>query len=180
MSVFTNPAGAAPEHARAYIDAILGLLGGQDPLEALRATPAALETAVEACPPSLRRAPEAQGKWSVADVVHHLADSEIVWAARVRKALAEDRPTLTGFDQDIWADGLRYRDREPGPSMAAFAALRRANLELLEGCDDDALGRVALHVERGEESVRHMMRLYAGHDLLHLEQIARIHRAVSG
>lgn len=178
MSVFTNPADSDPEQARAYVEAVVDLLGYSDPLAVLETTPAALRTAFDGCPPALRHSPEAEGKWSVADVVHHLADSEVVWAVRLRKALAEDRPTLTGYDQDRWADGLGYRGRSAGPSLEALAALRGANLELLGARDDDALDRVAVHAERGEETVRHMIRLYAGHDLLHLRQIERIRRAV--
>lgn len=178
MSVFTNPADAAPEQARAYIDAILRLLGDRDPVAVLEATPTALRAAFGGFSPALRQTPEAEGKWSASDVIHHLADSEVVWAVRLRKALAEDRPTLTGYDQDRWADGLGYRERDAGPSLEAFTALRRANLELLGACDGAALERVAVHAERGEESVRHMMRLYAGHDLLHVRQIERIRRAV--
>lgn len=179
MSVFTNPADSAPEQAAAYIEALLGLLGERDPMAVLQATPDALMEAVGAVPDGLLAEPEAVARWSVADVIHHLADSEIVWALRLRKALAEDRPSLTGFDQDRWADGLRYAHRDPGPSLDAFVALRRANLALLAGCDGAAMARVGVHAERGEESVAHMMQLYAGHDLLHLRQIERIRRAVS-
>lgn len=178
MSVFSNPGDSTPDQTRAYIDAILELLGDRDPMAVLRSTPDALREAVDDTPASLLTVPEADGKWSVADVVHHLADSEIMWSVRLRKALAEDRPPLPGFDQDRWAKALGYGKRDPGPSLEAFLAVRRANTALIEALGEEALGRVGIHRERGEESVGHMMRLYAGHDLLHLRQIQRIRGAV--
>ena len=101
-------------------------------------------------------------------MLQHLADSDLVWGWRVRLILAHDRPTITGYDQDLWAERLRYELADPAESLATFDALRRANLRLLEGATAADLARVGVHAERGEESVVHLVRLYAGHDLLHL------------
>ncbi|HYU78676.1 MAG TPA: DinB family protein, partial [Vicinamibacterales bacterium] len=123
--------------------------------------------------------PEAPGKWSVAQVLQHLADSDLVWGYRVRMVLAQDRPQLTGYDQDLWAERLRYDAADARQALNDFAVLRQANLRLLARASDDDFNRVGVHAERGEESVRHMIRLYAGHDLLHLQQLARIREAVT-
>src|SRR5262245_50930845 len=179
MSVFTNPAGGALEHARAYVAAILELLGDQDPLEVLAATPAALARFVDSTPLDLLSRPEAPGKWSIGHVLAHLADSDLVWGWRVRLILAQDRPTITGYDQDLWADRLRYGDADPQESQATFAVLRRDNLRLIERATAEDLKRVGVHAERGEESVGYLIRLYAGHDLLHLRQIERIRHSLS-
>ena len=178
MSVFTNPAGCSIENARAYVSALLELLGDRKPLDVLGATPAALEDALEELSPAQIVTPEAPGKWAVRDVVQHLADSELVWAYRLRLVLAEDRPSLTGYDQDRWADRLHYAESHPREALDEFHVLRRANLRLLERTSPQDLERVGVHGERGEESLVHMMRLYAGHDLLHLRQIKRIGEAV--
>lgn len=178
MSVFTNPASASAEQAAAYTRALLGLLGDGDPLDVLRATPGGLRDAVAGMSGSEMATPEAAGKWSVGHVLRHLADSEIVWAWRLRLVLAQDRPQLTGYDQDAWADRLGYADTDPAGSLADFGTLRRGNLWLLERASAGDLKRVGLHAERGEESVEHMLKLYAGHDLLHLQQLARIRSAV--
>src|SRR5262245_8813598 len=98
MSVFSNPATGTPEETRAYVDAILGLLGDRDPMEVLRATPGAIAQATIGLSPSQCRQPEAPRKWSINDVLHHLSDSEVVWSWRMRLILAQDRPTLTGYD----------------------------------------------------------------------------------
>ena len=174
MSVFTNPASASVEQASEYIAAILGLLGDQRPLDVLPRTETALRQRIAGHKRELLTWPEAPGKWSVAQVLQHLADSDLVWGYRLRMVLAHDRPALTGYDQDAWAERLRYGDADPEQALQDFSVLRRANLSLLERAAPEDLKRVGVHNERGEESVEHMMRLYAGHDLLHLRQIDRI------
>lgn len=174
MSVFTNPAGGAKEGAEAYIAAILDLVAGQDPMAVLERTSGDIRDAVATLSGEEMRTPEADGKWSVVQVLQHLADSELVWGWRLRKVLAEDRPSLTGYDQDLWASRLRYDEVEPDAALAVFEALRRSHLALLRSAGAADLARCGIHVERGEESVAHMVRLYAGHDLVHRRQLRRI------
>jgi hypothetical protein len=179
MSVFTNPAAGSKDHAKAYTGAVLDLLGARKPMDVLQETPPALRQFLGGLTERQIAEPEAKGKWSVRQVVQHLADSELVWGYRLRMVLAEDRPRLTGYDQDLWAERLRYDEANAALAADDFEVLRRSNLRLLAGASGDALKRVGVHAERGEESVEHMIRLYAGHDLLHLAQLDRIRRAVS-
>lgn len=178
MSVFSNRSGGPPEQARAYIDAILGLLGDRDPLPVLHETPIALERLLASVPADVLGRPEGPGKWSMRQVLAHLADSDLVWGWRLRLILAQDRPTLTGFDQDAWADRLGYDHADPAESVALFALLRQSNLKLVQRASSTDLARVGVHAERGEESLAHQLKLYAGHDLLHLVQLDRIRSAV--
>lgn len=178
MSVFTNAANAAGAHATTYVSAVLDLLGDREPAAVLRDMPSALSKAIAGLSPVQLRQPECPGKWSIAQVLQHLADSEVVWAWRMRLILAQDRPPLTGYDQDLWAERLHYDESEPADALEVFGALRRANLRLLERVPPAELKRVGVHVERGEESLEHLRRLYAGHDLLHLRQIERVRRVV--
>ena len=173
-TVFTNPATGADGAAEAYVRAVLGMLGDRDPRTVLAATAGALAALVTDVPETELRRPEAPGRWSVGEVLAHLADSELVWAFRLRMILGQDRPTLGGYDQDAWARRLRYADLDPDASLERFAGARAWNLALLEHLPDEDLERVGIHAERGEESVRHMIRLYAGHDLVHLAQVRRI------
>lgn len=99
MSVFTNPASRSIEHAKAYTVAVLDLLGARNPMHVLQATPLALRTVLAGLSGGQMAEPEARGKWSIRHVVQHLADSELVWGYRLRKALSEDRPPLTGYDK---------------------------------------------------------------------------------
>ena len=179
MSVFTNPATGAAEHAAVYVSAVLELLGDREPTTVLRETASALPRAVEGLSPLQLRQPERPGKWSIGQILHHLADSEVVWAWRMRLILAQDRPQLTGYDQDQWAERLHYDQADPSEALDLFVVLRRANLRLVERASPTDLKRVGVHVERGEESLEYLRRLYAGHDLLHLRQIDRVRHAIS-
>lgn len=170
-TVFSNRPGSDQD---AYIAAVLSLLADRDPLEVLAATPGELRRLLEPVPEEALSRPEAPGKWSLLQVAAHLADSEVAYAWRLRLILAQDRPPLTGYDQDAWAERLGYAEANLAECLALFETLRASNLRLLRRLDPEDWERVAVHAERGEESVRHMAKLYAGHDLLHLRQIDRI------
>jgi uncharacterized damage-inducible protein DinB len=174
MSVFSNPASRSIEQAQAYTSAILDLLGSKDPMAVLPRTPDELRRLVAGLSERQLSEPEVAGKWSIRQVVQHLSDSELVWGYRLRLVLAQDRPSLTGYDQDLWAERLGYERAPIEPALDNFTVLRRSNLGLLAAASAVDLQRVGVHSERGEESVAHMIRMYAGHDLLHLAQIARI------
>ena len=178
MSVFTHPASASAQEAGAYTRALVELLGDREPLRVLRGTPAAVRKAVDGLGDAQLSAPEAEGKWSVRHVVRHLADSELVWSNRLRFVLAHDRPTLVGYDQDAWAHRLRYHEADLAHALEELTVVRRGNLALLRDLSDEEMERVGIHEERGEESLAHMLKLYAGHDLLHLRQIERIKAVV--
>ena len=174
MSVFSNRSIDPPQQRAKYPAAILELVGGREPMSILRDTPAAASRAIEGLTAAQLRTPEAPGKWSIAQVLQHLADSDLVWGWRVRLILAQDRPTLTGYDQDLWAERLHYADADAAQALEQLRVLRRGNLGLIERATPQDLKRVGVHSERGEESVEYLCGLYAGHDLLHLRQIARI------
>lgn len=178
MSVFSNSSKDAAELRARYAPAVLELVGDRDPIEILRDTPAAAARAVATLTPEKLRTPEAAGKWSIAQVLRHLADTDVVWGWRMRLILSQDRPAITGFDQDAWADRLDYATADPNESLEVFTVLRRDNLRLIERATPDDLTRVGVHAERGEESAGYLVRLYAGHDLMHLNQIERIKTAL--
>jgi uncharacterized damage-inducible protein DinB len=178
MSVFTNPASRSAEQGKAYTTAILDVLADRAPLDVLGQTESALRTAIAGLSRKQLTQPEAPKKWSIVQVLQHLADSDLVWGWRLRMVLTHDRPTLTGYDQDLWAERLRYEQADAEQALRDFSVLRQANLRLLKRATADDLKRVGMHNERGAESVEHMMNLYAGHDLVHLRQIDRIRRTL--
>ena len=110
MSIYSNSATSTPAEIAAYVGALLDLLADQDPVTVLRKTPSVLEQFFETVPAQIVTLPEAPGKWAIRDVMAHLADSELVGGVRLRMVLAQDRPTIIGYDQDLWADRLGYRD----------------------------------------------------------------------
>lgn len=179
MSVFSNTSQDAPELRAQYAGAVLDLVGDRNPVDILRDTPGIAARAVASLSPEHLKKPEQAGKWSVTMVLRHLADTDVVWGWRMRLILAQDRPVITGFDQDLWAERLDYANADPNESLETFAVLRRDNLRLIERATPADLERVGVHAERGEESAGYMVRLYAGHDLMHLAQIDRIARAIA-
>lgn len=176
-TVFTNAAGSAAGTSAAYTAAILELLGDADPLEVMEALPGILEALTDGVSEETLRTPEAPGKWSVVQVLWHLADSEVIYRYRLRRAVAEE-DEIVGYDQDRWADRLRYADADPAEALAIIRSLRPSTMRWIRGLDADELRRAGMHNERGPESVDHMIRLLAGHDLLHRRQIRRILEAV--
>ena len=147
-------------------------------MEILAATPTALVAAVAGLTAEQEATPEAPGKWSVRQVTQHLLDAELVGAFRYRMVLAHDRPTIPGYDQDRWAERLGYAEADLALAVRDFEVVRAGNLRLLRRATAEDRLRVLLHSERGEESLDLMTHLFAGHDLLHLRQIARIRQAI--
>ena len=174
MSVFTNSAASAPEHAAQYVAALLDLLGDRRPLDVLSQTARVLEEELQGLSVKQLQEPEADGKWSVTDVLQHLADSELVWGFRLRMTLAHERPSLIGYDQDLWASRLHYREADHQQALQQFSLLRESNLNLLNRASKADWQRVAVHAERGEQTLEKMVHLCAGHDLVHINQVARI------
>jgi hypothetical protein len=178
VSDLTSPASDAVAQADAYVAALMAALGSRDPLDVLDEMSGALSRAVEGLSHAQQGRPERPGKWSVRQVVAHLADSELVGAYRLRMILAHERPALPGYDQDLWADRLRYQDSDIDRALGDFATLRAGNLRLFRAATPDELERSMRHAERGEERLSQSIRMYAGHDIVHLRQIARIRSAI--
>jgi hypothetical protein len=177
MSVYSNLGSSTPDEIARYVAALLDLVGKQEPVAVLRETPDAIERFLQTVPAHVVTVPEARGKWSIGEVVAHLADSELVGGFRLRMVLSHDRPALSGYDQDLWATRLRYRDVAVRDALDQFTVLRRANVRIWDRLGPTDLARVGLHSERGEESLGHIRSLCAGHDLLHLRQVERIRAA---
>jgi hypothetical protein len=171
---FSNPASDAAAAASDYVRALLELLGSRDRLEVLAELHPWLVNRVQGVPDAVLRRPERPGKWSVIDVIQHLADSDLVAGFRTRMILTEEQPSLQAYDQDRWASELQYRYVSLGQALEQLRGLRTANLHLWQGLNPAQLQRVGMHSERGLESVEHILRLMAGHDLVHRRQIDRI------
>jgi hypothetical protein len=179
MSLFSNPASSTPDEIDQYVKGLLGLLGDGDPVRVLADTPDAVQGVLDGLPPAALARAEAPGKWSIRDVVQHMADSELVAGFRLRMVLAHDRPKLTGYDQDLWASRLDYGRVDVREALEQFTALRRANVRIWARLTAADLMRIGIHGERGEESLELMRRLYAGHDILHIRQLERIRAAIT-
>ena len=157
-----------------YTERLLALSAGADPFAVLGGTAAAIRTRIAGrSAAELRRSP-GPARWSVTQIVAHLADAEIVFAYRVRMILSASGTPIQAYDQDAWSRAQHAEQSDPQQSLALFTAIRESMLRLLRGLDDEELERYGMHAERGRESVRHLLALYAGHDRNHLAQIERL------
>jgi len=117
----------------------------------------------------------APGKWSAREIVHHLADSEMTSAIRLRRLLAEDRPQIVGYDQDEYAKRLHY-NRPIQASLDALNSARRSTAEILDRMTEAEWQREGTHSESGRYTVEHWLEIYAEHAHKHANQI-RVARA---
>ena len=157
------------ETFEAYRNRILSYLGDEEPIAVQRATPAQLEQRLrDIASEELNRRP-APEKWSIAEIVAHLADAELAMGWRLRNMLANPGVALTWWDQAVWAQ------QETGLSAGAFRTLRESNLRLLESVPRARwVECYGVHEVRGRQTVEEFVRLEAAHDLNHLRQIDSI------
>ena len=162
------------ETPQEYIQRILSYVAGRDPLDIQARTPKELERLIEGAAVARLRQRPAPGKWSIAEILAHLADVEIVTSWRIRAILGSPGTPLQAMDQDAWVTAGHYDKREPRKSVEIFRMLREMNLALFETLTPEQWKHHGIHSERGAESVEHIVRLYAGHDLNHTHQVEQI------
>ena len=158
-------------------DYLLGIrqhASGKDPLEAQGKTPDRLAELVENVSEARLREQPGPGKWSIGEILAHLAEDEIATAWRYRQMVEHSGIELAGFDQDLWAKIGNYSGRDPQESLALFKLLRNANLEFLKGLSAEQWNCFGIHAERGRITVMDLAVHMAGHDANHIEQIRRI------
>jgi hypothetical protein len=157
-----------------YKTRILSYIEGKEPLEVQRKTPELLADLVVWVPErKLYERPSAD-KWSVAELLAHLADAEIVSTWRYRQMIENDGSPLPGYDQELWHKLGDYPSRRPEESLMLFRRLREANLRMFAQLTPEEWQRDGIHAERGPMTVRDLALQIAGHDLNHLEQIRKI------
>ena len=118
----------------------------------------------------MRKRP-AVDKWSVSEIVAHLGDAEIVIGFRMRLILGAPGTPIAAYDQDSWVTSGHYEQRDPRKSVEQFSVVREANLALLKSLTPEQWKLYGMHSERGQETIGRIVRLTAGHDVNHLQQI---------
>jgi hypothetical protein len=119
-----------------------------------------------------------EGKWSAAEIVHHLADSETTSGLRLRRLLSEDHPLIQGYDQDVYAAQLYYNQREIGPALDLFRSTRACTAQLFDFMSDADWQREGTHSESGSYSAADWLKIYADHAHNHAGQIGRLREAL--
>lgn len=162
------------ETPQEYRNRMLAHSQAGDPLKEGSAVPRKLERLLKGVSASKLRKRPAPGKWSIAEIVAHLADAELVRGYRMRMILGAPGTPIQAFNQDDWVVALHYDKRTVRQSLEEFRALRESNLALLKTLRPAQWKHHGLHSERGEESIETITRMFAGHDVNHIRQIERI------
>jgi hypothetical protein len=169
-----------PETPEQYIGRILGYVEGQDAIKVQRNTAAKLKKFVQGLTAKQLKWRPQPTKWSIAEIIAHLADAEIVASWRMRSVIGENGITIQPFDQDAWASVFEYRERDARRSLELFRILRENNLAMLREIPGGTWDNYGMHLERGKETISHLTRMFAGHDTNHLLQIERIAKLLKG
>jgi DinB superfamily len=162
------------ETVQQYTQRINGYAEGKQPLAVQASTAKKLERLIKGVSTAKLRKRPAPEKWSVSEILAHLADAEIVCSFRMRLILGAPGTPIAAFDQDAWVVSGHYKLRDPRKSLEQFRILREANLALLKSLTPEQWKHFGMHAERGQESIAHIVRMFAGHDINHLLQVERI------
>jgi uncharacterized damage-inducible protein DinB len=157
-----------------YIKRILSNVIGKDPLKVLARTPRRLRKLLKGLKKKQLRHQSAPGKWSIVQIVSHLADTELVLAWRLRMVLAQTGSPLGATDQDKWANNMKYQANDLDEQVKLFTSVRERHLAIWNSLKEDDWQKFGMHEERGKETVARITQHYAGHDINHLNQVEAI------
>ena len=167
------------ETPQQYTQRILDYMKDKQPLAVQTATAQKLDRLIKGVSTAKLRKRPAPEKWSVSEIVAHLADAELVGAFRIRLILGSPgtpgmSANIVAYDQDQWVTSGHYDKRDPRKSIEQFRVLRHGNLALLKSLKPEQWKHYGVHSERGQESIEQIVRMFAGHDINHLRQIEEI------
>jgi hypothetical protein len=157
-----------------YTKRILTYLSGRDALKVYSQTPFRLRRLLKGLSEAKMQLTTPERKWSIAQILHHLCDAELVMAYRYRMALAQSGNALQAYDEQKWASASKYGSARAKRKLELFLTLRDDNIRLLSALGSEEWERFGVHEERGKETVERMMQMTAGHDVNHLRQIAAL------
>ena len=157
-----------------YAARLASYVADKDPIATQREAAETIAGLISTVPRAELKEQPAPGKWSVTEIVMHLADDELTSSWRYRQMLEYDNPTLAGFDQELWARVGDYASWEAEDALTLFRLLRAANLRMFAQLTPEQWQRGGIHSERGAITVRDLCRHMAAHDINHIDQIRRI------
>lgn len=162
------------ETPQQYSRRLLSYVGDKKPMTILGRTPSKLARLIRRVPKSTLCRKPGRKRWSVADILAHLAESEILIAYRLRMIAGVNRVHIQAMDQNLWQENARELNLDPAGALEAFRILRRLNIGFVRSLPGKLRKNYGIHEERGKESIEHIVRLTAGHDINHLNQIRKI------
>jgi uncharacterized damage-inducible protein DinB len=147
-------------------------LEGGDPFAVIAETPQRLSQLVRSLDAKALDTPPAPGKWSIRQILSHLADCELVFGFRFRQTVAQPHHIVQPFDQDQWA--AQYQAYDALTALETFTVVRRWNMQFLSGLPRETFAQEMTHPERGTMTLQVVVETMAGHDRNHVKQIERI------
>jgi uncharacterized damage-inducible protein DinB len=169
-------ADAAQRSKEDYKARFASYVAGKDVVAMQREAPKTLARLIEGVAESKLKAKPASGKWSVTEIIAHMAEDELISTWRYRQMVEHECPDLRDFDQDLWAKLGDYAAWHPNEALEMFRLLREANLRMFATLTPEQWERTGMHAERGKITVRGQVTHMAAHDVNHIEQIERILR----
>ena len=157
-----------------YVKRILSNIIDKDALKVYSQTPGILKRFTNGLTETQLYKPLVKGKWSIAQIIAHLCDSELVMGFRYRMAIAQPRSPLQAFDENRWAKRLRYDSANWKKKLEVLTEMRQDHIALLRSLTSNEWKQYGIHAERGKETVERMVQMTAGHDINHLRQIKNI------
>lgn len=161
-------------HADDYQAKLTAHVAGKDPLQMQADTPRLIAELVEGVPDAKLSQRPLPDKWSITEIIAHLAEDELVTSWRYRQMIENNGCPLASFDQDQWSRLGDYRSWKASDALDMFRLLRAANLRMLKNLAPEEWNRFGVHAERGRISVRDLAQHMAGHDMNHVDQIRSI------
>jgi hypothetical protein len=165
------------ETPQQYIKRMLGNIEGKNPIDVFAATPRQIARLIKGVSRGRLGKRPAPDRWSVTEILAHLADVEIVQAFRIRLILGSSGIAIQGFDQDTWARYSDYATHDPALSLEGYRVTRERTLRLLKSLPKKMWDSYGMHSERGKETVKRVSEMMAGHDINHLRQIKALLKA---
>ncbi|MDE3136333.1 MAG: DinB family protein [Acidobacteriota bacterium] len=162
------------ETAEQYIKRLIGYLDGKDPVKVQAATARRIERLIRGVPRERLMRRPAPRKWSIAEILAHLAEGELVNGFRMRLIVGAPGTLVQAYNQDRWAETGKYSKRDPKKSLELFRTIRESNIAFYKSLSPAQRKLHGIHSERGKESVEDVFMLFASHDLDHMMQIEAI------
>lgn len=166
------------DEANRYRERLEALLGQRDPIAVLSETSTLLEQIISQHSVQVLRQRPFAGKWTPNEILGHLADTEWMYGHRLRIIVLENQSEVSGWNQDHWVSVQNQNKRESVDFVECFRILRKENLILWKQVPESDYQRKVINKSRGEETLGVFLRLHAGHDLTHLDQINRYLEAI--
>lgn len=162
------------ETSQQYTARLLSNIEGKDALKVLKTTPKKIKRLIKGVKKKVLSKKPTPERWSVTEIVAHLAETELVLGWRYRSIAEKNGVVIQSFEQDDWAKNSRYQTLDIEEMLEMYSILRKANLKFLAGLPKDKFENYGMHQERGKETLVHIRNLEAGHDLNHYQQIEKI------